>query len=48
MFRALFLSAVPALVILAFRTLCTSRPAPTPDYLVEKKPAPCRGHGVYF
>jgi hypothetical protein len=33
MFRALMLSLIPALVILAFRTLCTSKPAPTPKYL---------------
>jgi hypothetical protein len=33
MLSGLFLSLMPALVILAFRTLCTLRPAPVPKYL---------------
>jgi hypothetical protein len=32
MLPALFLSLMPVLVILAFRTLCTLRPAPVPTY----------------
>jgi hypothetical protein len=36
MFRALMLSLIPALVMLAFRTLCTSKPAPAPKYLEKK------------
>jgi hypothetical protein len=43
-----FLWLPVVLLILAFRALCTVRPAPTPDYLVEKKPAPCRGYRFYF
>jgi hypothetical protein len=35
MFRALMLSLFPALILLAFRTLCTLRPAPVPKYLAR-------------
>jgi hypothetical protein len=37
MLPALLLSLTPVLVILAFRTLCTWRPAPVPTYLVTRK-----------
>lgn len=40
MFRALILSVLPALLILAFRTLCTLKPAPAPKYLEKRTPAP--------
>lgn len=33
---------LPALVLLAFRTLCTLRPAPVPKYL-EKRTPRCGG-----
>jgi hypothetical protein len=33
---ALLLSLMPVLVILAFRTLCTLRPAPVPRYLERR------------
>lgn len=36
--ESILLSLLPALVILAFRTLCTVLPAPVPTYI--KKPTP--------
>jgi hypothetical protein len=32
----IILSLLPVLVLLAFRTLCTLRPAPVPTYLEKK------------
>lgn len=44
MLRTLMLPLLPAVVLLAFRTLCTLKPAPVPTYLEEKGRCGCPGH----
>jgi hypothetical protein len=41
MLSGLLLSLMPVLVILAFRTLCTLRPAPVPTYLEKRRSSSC-------